>query len=132
MFFGALYSSIFTVIWIKGVRRYIFQKEKLWFIALSILSGILLVTGVLLALIHEPPAIIKENWRYVFCVMLFIEMIVTYYELTIAPKQLLKELEKQHGEEMDLNINWMLSVGAVVSVVMLAPGLYFNYRLAFL
>ncbi len=124
---GLLYLAVFSLAWIFGLEEHIEFKEHKYFIFLSILSGILLISSVVLTWPANLPYEIKKIWKYVFVFLIVTEIIITKYELKILPDRL-KEKDNIEMEMDSFTIGFSLFLG----FILIAPGLYYAYKLAFL
>ncbi len=126
-YLGLSYLAIFSLAWLYGLKEHIEFKEHKYFIFLSILSGILIITSVVLTWPKTIPAEIKSIWKYILVFLIVIEIIITKYELKILPDR----LKEKDGIELEMD-NLTIGFSLFVGLVLIAPGLYYAYKIAFL
>ena len=126
-YFGLIYLSVFSFFWLFGLKEDIELKIHKYFIFWSFLTGILLMASVVLTWPANISANLKRIWRYVFAFIIFSEVAITSYELKIMPEKLSQK------EEMDMEIDFsFVMVVIIIDTILLSPGLYYAYKLAYL
>jgi len=126
-YIGLFYLSVFSAAWLFGLKDHIESKEKWYLFFLSVSSGILIISSVVLTWPESMPQILKNIWKFVLVYIIVAEIFVTKYELKILPKRM-KEKEGMDIEMDNLTIGFSLFIG----ILLFAPGFYYGYKLAFL
>lgn len=126
-YLGLSYLAIFSLAWLYGLKEHLEFKEHKYFIFLSILSGFLIIASVVLTWPKTIPSEIKNIWKDILGFLIVIEIIITKYELKILPDRL-KEKDNIEIEMDNLTIGFSLFLG----IILIAPGLYYGYKVAFL
>ena len=126
-YFGLIYLAVFSLVWLFGLREDIELKVHKYYIFLSILTGMLLIASVVLTWPAQIPAELKRIWRYVFVFMIVSELMLTQYELKILPEK----IEQKSDEEFEVDI-YFIFFAIILSIMLLGPGFYYAYKVAFL
>lgn len=130
---SVIYIGIYSLIWLYSISEHIKLKEKIWFILLSIVSGVLIMGGIVLYWPESVPSELKQIWKYVFFFIIFIEGILLKYEMKILKK---KELFKDKNEDSDFDFDFEPTGGVLyfsigLALLLIAPGIYYNFIVAF-
>ena len=121
-----IYVSIYSLAWLFGIQESYEEKESKIFIFFSIISGILLITGVALSWPKEELSIyIKESWKAVFVLMIIIEVLSLKYEIQILKRRIPEETGQEIGYKTIL-------ITILLALIFLIPGFYYSFKVAFL
>ncbi len=130
---SVIYVGIYSLIWLYSIAEHIKLKEKIWFILLSIISGVLIIGGIVLYWPESVPSELKQIWKYVFFFIMFTEGILLKYEMKILEK---KELFKDKDNDSDFDFDFEPTGGVLyfsigLAILLIAPGIYYNFIVAF-
>ncbi len=120
-----IYVSIYSLAWLFGIQESYEEKESKIFIFFSIISGMLLITGVALSWPKELSIYIKESWKAVFILMIIIEVLSLKYEIEILKRRIPEETGQEVGYKTIL-------ITILLALIFLIPGFYYSFKVAFL
>jgi hypothetical protein len=126
-YFGLFYLGVFSLAWLFGIKEHLEFKEKWYLILMSIISGIIIIVSVVLTWPAEIPKIIKHSWKFVIVYLIISEIFITKYELSVLPKRL------KEKDDLDLQMDaTTIGFTLFIGILLLAPGLCYAYKVAFL
>ena len=123
-YFGLFYLSIFSLAWLFSLKDSIEYKEKIIYIIISVINGIIIISSVVLTWPGNIPFILKNIWKYVIIYFIVTEIITIKHEIDILPQRL--------KEKEDIDIEFDSSIVAFsifISLIPISPGLYYAYKL---
>jgi hypothetical protein len=126
-YLGLSYLAIFSFAWLFGLKEHIEFKAHKYFIFLSILSGILIIISVVLTWPANISPEIKKIWKYILIFLIVTEIMITKYELKLLPER----LKEKDDIELQMD-NFTIGFSLFIGTILIAPGLYYAYKVAFL